>query len=360
MPSSLYIKQGTRISVSAAGAIDVREQLPAMNYMVQLDPRTEEFYLEEIAPFALPTKYYGDIEKTANRIISTYHDRSMSTGVMLSGEKGSGKTLLAKRISHLLLSEQIATIVINECYYGDKFNNFIQAIDQPCVIIFDEFEKVYNKEKQEHVLTLLDGTFSTKKLFILTTNNSSRVDQHMQNRPGRIFYSINYTGLEVEFIQDYCEDTLLNKSYIEEICRLSALFAAFNFDILKALVEEMNRYDESPKEALKMLNATPEDYNTNKFTASITVDGVGYHQDRIYNKGVWSGNPLSPAGIQIEYRNPQSSDDDDEPYWKTLSMKSTNLVSVDVESGTFVFKDTEDNSITLKRSIRPIYHYDAF
>ena len=134
----LYIKQGTKITVSAAGAIDVRDELPAANYMVQVDQHGD-FFLEEIAPFSLPTKYYGDIEKTASRIITTYHDRTVSTGVMLAGEKGSGKTLLAKRISNLLLGEQIATIVINECFYGDKFNSLIQSIDQPCVIIFDEF-----------------------------------------------------------------------------------------------------------------------------------------------------------------------------------------------------------------------------
>ena len=206
---------------------------------------------------------------------------------------------------------------------------------------------------------MLDGTFSTKKLFILTTNSSNRVDQHMQNRPGRIFYSITYAGLEVEFIKAYCEDELVNKSYINEICRLSALFAAFNFDMLKALVQEMNLYNESPKEALKMLNAVPEDYHTNHFTAVAVVSGVEYKDNHLCDEGSWSGNPLSPLGIHLEYRNPLYNDDS-EPYWKTLRMEPTSLVSVDVATGTFVFKDKDDNSIVLKRNVRMSYHYDAF
>lgn len=267
-------------------------------------------------------------------------------------------TLLAKRISNKLLSADIATLVINESLYGEKFNQFIQSIDQPCVIIFDEFEKVYKREEQTHILTLLDGVFSTKKLFILTTNDPYRIDEHMQNRPGRLFYNINYVGLSVNFIRDYCEDSLNNKTYIDEICKLSSLFASFNFDILKALVEEMNRYGESPQDALKMLNAQPEDTRSNKFNVSIVVDGVQIPEYDIYNDSETTGNPLAPAGINTGYKNPKF-DDDEQPYYIYVNVLPQHLTTVDYVAGVFVF--VKDNvTVTLTRDKKQKYQYYAF
>jgi len=89
----------------------------------------------------------------------TFTDRSNSTGVLLTGEKGSGKTLLAKHLSIMGYDMGIPTIVINSAWTGDSFNKLIQDIEQPLIVMFDEFEKVYNREEQEKMLTLLDGVY---------------------------------------------------------------------------------------------------------------------------------------------------------------------------------------------------------
>ena len=205
---SHFIQNGNTVKVISEDGINISHTLPPSNYMVQLDKQSGEYFLETIAPFELPKKLYGNVLKNASRIINTYHERTASTGVLLTGEKGSGKTMLAKNISQLLLAQGVSTIVINECWYGDVFNRFVQSIDVPCVIVFDEFEKVYKTDKQENLLTLLDGVISTKKLFIFTTNDTYRINEHLCNRPGRVFYTIKYTGLEEAFIREYCEDNL--------------------------------------------------------------------------------------------------------------------------------------------------------
>ena len=137
--ASYFLKSGNTYTVSSKEAMDLHEQLPAGNYVVKQNPLTKQFYLEQIDSFEIKGKLYGNTTRHADRILNTFKDRGASTGVMLTGEKGSGKTLLTKQISINAALEDIPTIVINSPWHGDPFNSFMQNINQPCVILFDEF-----------------------------------------------------------------------------------------------------------------------------------------------------------------------------------------------------------------------------
>src|SRR4029078_12619167 len=65
------------------------------------------------------------------------------TGALMVGEKGSGKSLLAKLVSANSQEKGLPTLIIPRPWCGDMFNRFLQSIEQPTVILFDEFEKVY-------------------------------------------------------------------------------------------------------------------------------------------------------------------------------------------------------------------------
>lgn len=290
------------------------EGLPVGTYTVGLDPNIG-FYLSQIDDFNVSQKIYGKTTRWADRIIKTFMDRPFSTGVLLDGEKGSGKTLLAKLIAQRVAEDHnISTLIINAPLYGDGFNSFIQSIDEPCVIIFDEFEKVYSQqEEQNQVLTLLDGVYPSKKLFILTSNDKHRVNSAMQNRPGRIYYFIEYKGLDSAFIEEYCQDNLVNKNNIGSITRVAGLFDQFNFDMLKALVEEMNRYGETAVEAIDLLNAKPflgRDYTM--YTVSCIRNGQPVPPNYLYPREM-QGNPLSrnEQEITVTFNSPVTSDIED-------------------------------------------------
>jgi hypothetical protein len=45
----------------------------------------------------------------------------------------------------------VSTIVMNEPWSGERFNAFIQSIRQPCIMLFDEFEKVYRQSTTAEV-----------------------------------------------------------------------------------------------------------------------------------------------------------------------------------------------------------------
>lgn len=256
-PQTHFIKNGNTYTVAPKGSIVVEDALPPETFVLKSNPE-RGFYLNVVEKFTLPGKIYGDTLKLTDRILNTFSSRSNSTGVLLAGEKGSGKTLLAKSLCTTGASRGVPTIIINTPFQGDNFNSFIQSINQPCIVLFDEFEKIYDSDDQEKILTLLDGVFQSKKLFILTCNDKYKIDVNMKNRPGRIYYLLDFKGITEEFVREYCEDNLKNKVYTEEIVKVSSLFDVFNFDLLSAFVEEINRYDEPPLDLLPLLNAKPE------------------------------------------------------------------------------------------------------
>ena len=369
-----FLKSGNTYTVSSKEAMDLHEELPAGNYVIKQNPMNKQFYLEQVDAFEIKGKLYGKTNRHAERILNTFKDRGISTGVMLTGEKGSGKTLLTKKISIMAAAEGIPTILINQPWCGDAFNSFIQTIEQSCVVLFDEFEKVYDKDQQEAILTLLDGVYPSKKLFLLTCNDKWRVDHHMRNRPGRIFYMIDFKGLDIEFVREYCEDNLLNKAHINAVCNISTIFGQFNFDMLKAMVEDMNRYGETPQEVITILNAKPEFSSEVNFEVNLQIDGLDVELTDLGRK-IWNGNPLTEE-IEINFKDYDADDEDsDVPglvsatgskgeekswHWNCVSFTPQELLKVDAANNRFIFVNEDGDRLVLTRSKERQFHYDAF
>jgi len=299
MSKTVFTRSGTAYFPGTESPEDRLDRLPAGTYIIAQS--MAGLYFQKIESFKSPEKIYGNTLSRRDRILSTFESRPASTGVMLTGEKGSGKTLLACQLSIRGEEMGIPTIVINAPWHGDAFNKLMQDISQPAIILFDEFEKVYPSDAQEGILTLLDGVFPSKKLFVITCNDEYRVDSHMRNRPGRIFYFLKYKGLELQFIREYCNDKLNNKAHIEGVCLVSSMFSKFNFDILKALVEEMNRYDETPEQALEMLNAKPMSDEVVYNIEILRKDGTKVDGTRVYPHAWTDGSPVSAEVMTFRY-----------------------------------------------------------
>lgn len=327
------------------------DKLPVATYTVMFDP-DRGYFLGMSPDFTLPKKLYGNTNDLAGRILNTYQDRSGTTGVLLQGLKGSGKSLAMKKISIDGLALGIPTIIVGSAFCGQSFNKFIQSIEQEAILIFDEFEKVYDKDGQNALLTLFDGIFSTKKLFLLTVNDKYSVNEYMNNRPGRIYYNIQYNGLDAKFIREYCEDKLENKKFIETILLYCGTFTDFNFDMLQALVEELNRYGEGVKEALELLNIkhdgmlpmyTAEYFNADGTKLDAKLVGPGMIRG-FYNKEKFTYTVLSKehpyADASSEWFEEDVAEEGDEP---ELKRKQYEVAT----SGAHVTRSEDQTTITL-------------
>jgi len=270
--------------------------------------------------------------------------------------------------------------VINEPLSGERFNAFVQSIQQPAIVLFDEFEKTYRmpleselksssprhnmvvdsrgkvsrhrygddhelpNPSQDAILTLLDGVYPSNMLFILTANDKTRITKNLMNRPGRILYSLEFSGLDPELVRDYCNDNLVNKTLVDEVVIYGNLFKAFSFDMMQALVQEMNMYQENTGEVLKWLNIdlgknTKNDLylvsklvlNGRDMTNSINVDCDDY-----------VGNPVTDPRIVISVNEKRNWFGWPRSVQRLLQFRpSEHLVKGNITSGVFEFQDNK-------------------
>jgi hypothetical protein len=135
--------------------------------------------------------------------------------------------------------------------------------------------------------------------------------------------------------------------------------------MLKAVIEEMNRYDEAPQTAMRMLNAKPEFSNDVKFNVLFTHKGNTITSGHIPK--TWEGNPMTAERIRFDFNpNPPktSKDDDDilagidDEQWISVYFSSGDLVQVLPKDGVYTFVQG-DSKLVLTKVVQKFFHWDA-
>ena len=233
------------------------------------------FYLSRTKVFEKPTfKTYGTQLGLVDNVINAFKNSEKSIGVILSGDKGTGKTVFSKLLSIKARELGMPTIVVGNNEEG--VTNFLARVDKPSVMLFDEFEKKFsddytdpNKDAQNDLLSLFDGVLGGKNIYVLTVNDIVELSPFLLNRPGRFMYAIRMEEPTPNDIKQYLEDKL-NKDIsnreeqIKEIIQFSFKFP-LSYDILDALTFQLNMGNDFKKTlpSLNLMNFSDSDYNIN-------------------------------------------------------------------------------------------------
>lgn len=317
------------------------DKLPMGTYRLRFNEMTEKFYLLKIEDFKLPSKLYGDFS-ICDRIVNTFDNTTKNLGVLLTGEKGAGKTLTAKKVC---LSANKPVIVIDECFNQIELISFLAdpAIGS-CVILIDEYEKLYCQNCDSTIiLQLLDGASNSHHLFVLTCNNTSDISSYLLNRPSRIYYRKEYNSVPEDVINEIIECELINKEFVEEIHEVLNKFSVITYDIIMSLLREVNLYNESPLKCAKLMNFVPETV----FVEAIQLFEDGTNIDATYDRSL---DPNSTKFEVRDYTESKTSKDFNDYRYRYLEIKDF----IRIDRNTWEYKKNDLHYIISKKTFKSL------
>lgn len=222
------------------------DSLPVGTYEIQFSNMSGFFLTQHNDLNVNEEKIYGTHERRVKKILRSFENANRNLGVILSGRKGTGKTLFARVLSNAGAKVNLPTLLVKS--YTPGIANFISSIEQEVIVLFDEFEKTFtlggmDRTPQEELLPLFDGIDDGKKLYIVTCNEMNKVSTYLLNRPGRFHYHFVVGAPTDEEVVEYMTDKLDAQyhHYIDRIVKFAMCGDGITYDILRAIAFELNQ-----------------------------------------------------------------------------------------------------------------------
>ena len=295
--------------------LKVYDSLPAYTYYIMFNKKTG-FSLVRDEDIIITEKTYGVHKEKVNKVANTFEKAERNLGVILSGDKGIGKSLFAKMLAEEGVKRGYPVIKVNE--YVPGIASFISEIKQEVYILFDEFDKTFRPGKMEEqggcldpqteMLSLFDGMTQGKKMFIITCNEIKRLNEYLINRPGRFHYHFRFEYPGPEEIKEYLIDKKIDNKEINKVISFASKIR-LNYDCLRAIAFELTYGESDFESAIKDLNII----NLNEQLYIVTAyfkDGTFVKSNRT-QLDMFSGDRTT----SVEFSMPQ-------PFWMDLGSAS--------------------------------------
>lgn len=245
-----FIKSGNKIYTKPSGTDYTLES--GVTYNLKYDDWEGIMFLELANNISLPSNYfYSDTDKNFVDKVLNYFNTTVknTTGVMLKGLKGSGKSMLAKKIA---IESNLPIIVVDPSFPARRLNEFFNKFSQNVVILFDELEKNKKYWDSDKLLSFLDGISATcKKLVIFTCNNDDDVCEFIKDRCSRVRYSRTFDAMSEESVLGLCNREIADEGEARAACAfIMKTFKTISFDNVLSFIEEVKTDSHSTYEDL--------------------------------------------------------------------------------------------------------------
>lgn len=302
------ISQGHTFTVADLEAI--HDNLPKGNYVIDVNPQDDSLFLTKINDLRVPETNFVD-DSIISRILTSFNNTNGNIGWLLSGLKGTGKTVLAKK---LCIRSGMSIINVDKAVSLAALAEFLSnPMFSSCVVFIDEFEKTIDQDDEEiaPLLKLMDGNYGTHLLFILTANGDD-INKYLMNRLGRIKYRSHFTSLSAETISAIIDEYLHDPNFKEDLMTTCLKIQEVTIDILVNIIEEINLFNIPASELVKSLNIVNSDvfYNVHEEINGVLYE-CGIHQlnlSKLYDESI--SRPFLGA-LKQELLKKYGGDEDD-------------------------------------------------
>lgn len=252
-------------------------------HIYSIEESLGSFYLiDEQDKFALPEKIFNWNAEDYEYILHSIKMSSSNIGVILNGVKGTGKTLMLKRLCNEL---NMPVIKVDAMPTTDKTKEMMRWIDNSikvsAIYVFDEFEKKFDQNAQKEMLSFFDGTSdATIKRVFLITSNQFNIDANFISRPGRIRYTLSFDNIkDSKMVIEYFNYELpgLEQEQLDWIVKYVKSKECCTFDIFSKIAEEirLNGFNAFKEVGSKIFNAQDLgiEYHIEYITFNVLTDG---------------------------------------------------------------------------------------
>lgn len=283
-PKQNYINFGS--SVRPVGSLrQIQPFLDANVYNIDVPPMSGPVLeIVDNIDLSVPERVYGDIMARVDKSFEAYGYRDRNTGILLSGERGMGKTLFIRIAISRAIKMGMPVIMLKKTDALSGIIETINSITQPVLIVMDEFEKNFKIESenvdgsdgsQMEFLTMLDGLGSCeKRLFIASVNDTDKLNEFLLNRPGRFYYHFEFPPLS----DKECTEYLMHET--KGVSKKDIKYAVvamqnynINYDCLAAIASELS-HKRSIDDTLRDLNL--DRHGNSEYAVYITINGHDY------------------------------------------------------------------------------------
>jgi len=201
MANKNMIRMGGFYKLNVSGAPDVVQSVEPGVYTIEVSDKDVNLCLKQLA-FKQPAEVLGDAKKIASTIAGDFFSNpNKPLGAIFQGVKGSGKSLTSELIANSAIEAGLPVVLIDSNYSHNLLDLVVSKIGR-CVLLFDEFEKRYEEEYQEKLLTFFSDQSNEGVLSIVICNDDDKLTSYILNRPGRFKYRVKFETLDKDVFKE--------------------------------------------------------------------------------------------------------------------------------------------------------------